>query len=67
MSSVSIAKQRLAVLLMSDRVNCTPDNTGRIELELYQALSKHMEVTPEHFKVRITRNAIHIYLTGEEK
>ena len=67
MSSVSIAKQRLAVLLMSDRVNCTPDNTGKIELELYQALSKHMEIAQEDFKVRITRNAIHIYLTGEEK
>lgn len=67
MSSVSIAKQRLAVLLMSDRVNCTPDNTKKIELELYQTLSKHMEITPECFKVRISRNAIHIYLTGEEK
>lgn len=66
MSSVSIAKQRLKVLLTSDRVNCTPDNTGKIELELYQALSKHMELSPDKFKVRITRFAINIYLTGED-
>lgn len=67
MSSVSIAKQRLESLLISDRVKCTPDNTGKIELELYQALSKHMELSPDRFHVRISRNAIHIYLTGEEK
>ncbi len=66
MSSVSIAKQRLKVLLVSDRVNCTPDNTKKIEHELYQALSKHMEISPEKFKVRITHNAINIYLTGED-
>ena len=66
MSSVSIAKQRLKVLLISDRVNCTPDNTRKIELELYQTLSKHMELSRDKFKVQILHNAITIYLTGDD-
>lgn len=66
MSSVSIAKQRLHSLLISDRVNCTPDNAGKIEVDLYQVLSKHMDLSPDNFKVRITRKAINIYLSGED-
>ena len=65
MSSVSVAKQRLKVLLMSDRVNCTPDNTGIIELELYKTLSKYMKISSDKFNVTMTHDAIHIYLAGE--
>lgn len=65
-SSVSIAKNRLKVLLVSDRVNCTPDTLEKINLELYQTISKYIEVSPEDFHVRMTRSDIHITLTGEK-
>ena len=32
-SSVLVAKDRLKVLLVSDRVNCTPDALEKIKLE----------------------------------
>lgn len=64
--SVLIAKDRLKVLLVSDRVNCTPDTLEKIEMELYRTISKYMDVSPEEFHVQITRSTIFIKLTGEE-
>ncbi len=64
-SSVSVAKNRLKVLLVSDRVDCTPDKLEKINLELYKTISKYIEVSPEEFDVRITRSSIFIKLTGE--
>lgn len=65
-SSVFIAKDRLKVLLVSDRVNCTPDALEKIKSELYRTVSKYMDVTPENFEVQINRTDIHIKLTGED-
>lgn len=64
--SVLIAKDRLKALLVSDRVNCTPDAFDKIQHELYKTLSKYVEITPEEFDVQITRSTIYIKLTGEE-
>lgn len=64
--SVFIAKDRLKVLLVSDRVNCTPDSFEKIQLELYKTISKYIDVTPEEFDVKITRSTIYIKLTGEK-
>lgn len=60
--SVLIAKDRLKVLLVSDRINCTPDAIEKIPFELYKTLSKYVEITPDEFDVQITRSAIFINL-----
>ena len=65
-SSVRIAKERLKVLLVSDRVNCTPDSYDKIKNELYQTISKYLDVVQEDFEVHINRKDIHITLTGED-
>lgn len=64
-SSVRIAKDRLKVLVVSDRMKCQPDAYEKMNRELYQVLSKYMEITPEEFDVSYTRTQIHIKLTGE--
>lgn len=64
-SSVAIAKERLKVLLISDRVNCTPDTFEKLRDELYLTVSKYIEVAPEIFDVEITQSNISIKLTGE--
>ena len=65
-SSVLIAKDRLKVLLVSDRVNCTPDALDKIKLELYKTISKYIDVSQDEFDVKISRTNIHITLTGED-
>ena len=64
-SSVFIAKDRLKVLLVSDRVNCTPDAFEKIKQELFKTVSKYLDVASDEFEVQITRTDIHIKLTGE--
>ena len=65
-TSVHIAKNRLKSLLVSDRVNCTPDTFDKIHMELYKTISKYIEVIPEEFDVKMTHSYIHIKLTGED-
>lgn len=65
-SSVSVAKERLKSLLVSDRVNCTPDTFEKIHSELYKTVSKYIEVVPEEFDIKMTSSYIHITLMGED-
>ena len=44
-SSVVIAKDRLKALVVSDRVSCIPGAYENICRELYESLSKYMELT----------------------
>ena len=53
-SSVSIAKNRLRTLVISDRVQCTP------------SAYEHMELTEDDFQVEINRSQIVIKIAGEE-
>ena len=64
-ASVSVAKDRLKALLVSDRVNCTPDAFEKIKQELFKTVSKYLDVASDEFEVQITRTDIHIKLTGE--
>lgn len=66
-SSVTIAKNRLKNLLVSDRVNCTPDAFEKIQTELFKTISKYIEIEPDTFDVLVTRSHIYIKLTGEEE
>lgn len=64
--SVSVAKERLRNLLVSDRMQCAPDAVDRLSSDLYQTVSKYVEIRPENFNIEITRTDIHIRYTGEK-
>ncbi|MEF9840582.1 MAG: cell division topological specificity factor MinE [Lachnospiraceae bacterium] len=64
--SVDIAKNRLKLLLISDRVNCSPDMIEKMKFDLYYAVAKYIEITPEKFDVQMTQSDIHIKITGEK-
>ena len=66
-SSVRIAKDRLKVLVGTDRMQCKPDFYEKISRELYQTLSKYIEITPEEFEVSYTRTHVHIKFTGKKQ
>lgn len=65
-TSVDVAKERLKVLVISDRVSCKANQIDMICSELYKVLSKYIELTPEEFDVIVARDHIHIKLTGEK-
>lgn len=64
-SSVSIAKNRLKTLVLSDRVHCIPSTYDKIQRELYEALSKYMELTEDDFHVEINRTQVVITFAGD--
>ena len=65
-SSVSIARERLRTLVISDRVQCSPDAGAQLYRELYETLSKYIEFTEQDFHVEITRTYIKIDFSGEK-
>lgn len=64
-TSVSIAKERLKLLLVSDHANCTPDIFEKLKEELYFTVSKYIEVAPESFDVGVSQSKIFIELSRE--
>lgn len=65
-SSVSVAKNRLKASVTSDRVQCLPDSYESICRELYETISKYIEITEDEFQVEIERTHIYINFLGEE-
>ena len=65
-SSVSIAKNRLKQLVSSDRMLCFPDSYETLSNELFQVLSKYIELSEDDFHLEIKRTHILINFLGEE-
>lgn len=64
--SVSVAKERLKNLLISDRMQCAPEAVDRLSRDLYNTVSKYMEIRKEDFDITVTRTDIHIKYMGEK-
>ena len=54
-SSGDIAKDRLKLLLVSDRANCSPDVMEMIKNDIIQVISKYMEIDAEGLDIQITQ------------
>ena len=65
-SSVPIAKDRLKALLITERVNCKPNTYEQMSKELYQVISKYIEISKTDFNVQVTHSKIQITLVGED-
>lgn len=54
-SSGDIAKDRLKLVLVSDRANCSPDIMEMIKNDIIQVISKYMEIDAEGLDIQITQ------------
>ena len=52
-SSCQIAKDRLKILLISDRVNCSPEIMELIKMDIAKVLSKYMKIDSENMEIQI--------------
>lgn len=50
-----IAKDRLKLLLVSDRANCSPEVMEKIKNDIIQVISKYMEIDAEGLDIQITQ------------
>lgn len=54
--SKSIAKERLKVLLISDRVDCSPEVMEMIRNDIIKVISKYMEINEKETDIHIKQS-----------
>lgn len=54
-SSGDVAKDRLKLLLVSDRANCSPDLMEMIKNDMIQAVSKYVEIDAGGMDIHMTQ------------
>ena len=54
-NSGNVAKDRLKLLLISDRADCSPDVMENIKTDSIQVISKYMEIDAEGLDIQITQ------------
>ena len=54
-NSGNVAKDRLKLLLVSDRANCSQDVMEKIKNDIINVISKYMEIDVEGLDIQITQ------------
>lgn len=54
-TSSDIAKDRLKLLLVSDRANCSPETMDLIKNDIIKVIAKYMEIDSEGLDIQITQ------------
>ncbi len=52
-SSCQVAKDRLKILLISDRVNCSPEMMELIKNDIAKVISKYMKIDADNMEIEI--------------
>ena len=56
--SREIAKDRLKILLISDRVNCSPEMMEMIKTDIAKVISKYMKIDTQSMEIQISKTGI---------
>ena len=56
--SGEVAKDRLKILLISDRVNCSPEILERIKADIADVISKYMKIDVETMERQISKTGM---------
>lgn len=59
--SKDIAKDRLKILLISDRINCSPETMELIKKEIAKVLSHYILIDPEKMEVEVSKRKINVF------
>ena len=54
-SSGDVSKDRLKLLLVSDRANCSPEIMEAIKNDIIQVISKYMDIDTDALNIQITQ------------
>jgi cell division topological specificity factor len=59
--SRDVAKDRLKILLISDRLNCSPELMERIKKDIFEVLSKYMQIDSEKMEIQVSKRKINVF------
>ncbi|MDK2866762.1 MAG: cell division topological specificity factor [Clostridiales bacterium] len=54
-STKSIAKERLKLVLVHDRTNCSPELLELLKEDILNSISEHIDYDPQNMDIKITR------------
>ncbi len=63
-TSREIARDRLRLVLVQDRVNLSPEKMNELKDELIRVISKYVEIDREGIEISLTQNARQSSLTA---
>ena len=57
-SSRQVAKDRLKILLISDRPGCSPEMLEMIKKDIAEVISKYMKIDTNNMEIQISKSAL---------
>ncbi len=57
-TSREVAKDRLKILLISDRVNCSPEVLELIKKDIARVISRYMLIDAQNMEIQISKSAL---------
>ena len=57
-TSREVAKDRLKILLISDRVNCSPEVLELIKKDIARVISRYMLIDAKNMEIQISKSAL---------
>lgn len=57
-SSSNVAKDRLKLVLVSDRANCSPEIMEQMKNDIIKVISKYVEIDVEGLDIKITQTEL---------
>ncbi len=59
--SGDVAKDRLKILLISDRINCSPELMEQIKAEISAVICKYMQIDREKMEIQVSKRKINVF------
>lgn len=60
-TSKDIAKDRLKILLISDRLHCSPEMMELIKKDIAKVLSRYIQIEPGKMEIEVSKRKINVF------
>lgn len=58
-ASREVARDRLKILLISDRVNCSPEMLDMIKQDIAKVISRYMMIDTKNMEIQISKSSVY--------
>ena len=59
--SKEVATDRLKILLISDRINCSPETMEMIKKDIAKVLSRYIQIDPGKMEIEVSKRKINVF------
>lgn len=59
--SREVAKDRLKILLISDRINCSPAMMEKMKEDIFEVLSQYMQIDMKKMELQVSKRKMNVF------